>query len=126
MSVLSTRRRLLIATIRRHGRAADITRPTDGAVDNFGRPSVVETDVATEWVYPIFSEARDRDSLVLGAGLSFTENPRVLFRYDTAAREGDRLAFDGKSYAIETMIRFDSHYEAETVLLDDGDLNEGR
>jgi hypothetical protein len=118
MSTLSTKRRLLAVMLRRHGREVDIYEPTQGSSDQYGTPAHTKTLITTEYAYPSFTQDRDPELMFLGSGPSINEEPRLLFRHDSAIEDGHWVSFGGKTYSVDSKIRFDSHVEVETMLLD--------
>lgn len=111
------------AIIYRIGKEVSITRPDQTATENqYGKVSDGDrtySQVTTEHARRIYAqEGNEPQQQIVSGGRLSQETPRIAFKNDTQAQEGDRVTFPGgNTYELDEQVPKDTHIEYRATKL---------
>lgn len=111
------------AIIYRVGREVTVYTPDETATENqYGKVSDGDrsfSEKGTEHARRIYENQNDEASQQLVQGGRLNEDtPRIAFRHDTVAEEGDRVEFpDGTTYDLDRDMPKDTHMEFRSTMI---------
>lgn len=117
--ILPSKRRAATIAISRFGESCVIAEPIGGTTNEYGKTVGADwSSVATESVVRTYgSRGNGRRQGRHAGGRLPADSPLLLLRYDTAAKEGFRVTYQGDTYEIDAFTRYPSHIEATTTLV---------
>lgn len=118
MAILPSHKLAAAMAIKRMGESVLITEPVDsGTTDGYGKSDESWTVAGSEYAVRIYTDGAEPGQYRTEGGRYRTDSPRLLFRLDSAIREGFRATISGQIYEINAITEYPTHLEAQTVVV---------
>lgn len=118
MGLLPSQKRAARVAILRLGEPAEISAPTGGVQNAYGKQSGGSfSPLTTETVVRTYRSGSDPGQSRTTGGRYRSEAPVLLFTDDSVVEEGHRVDYLGTTYEVDTLTRFPTHLEADTTVV---------